>query len=206
MAELPRLNGVIRALEAGQHALTCFAPAELNTAIAMSAVEIRRLRLRDGASAVGRPAVAGLPAIHAQPRADRQSRVRRAGRDADGPRAGERRRDGAVAGQAGPRHGLLRHRVPAHFDGRGSRQCGRRLPLSAAEKRAALRARRHPRRRPDRGRALLGAEPAGLLPEGRRLAAQSAGRNFLHPADRGHARRGKPRRHPRRTCRASAAS
>ena len=37
MAELPRLNGVIRALEAGQHALTCFAPAEINTAIAMSA-------------------------------------------------------------------------------------------------------------------------------------------------------------------------
>jgi 4-hydroxy-2-oxoheptanedioate aldolase len=37
MAELPRLNNVIRALEAGQHALTCFAPAEINSAIAMSA-------------------------------------------------------------------------------------------------------------------------------------------------------------------------
>ena len=36
MAELPRLNGVIRALEAGQHALTCFSPAELNSAIGMS--------------------------------------------------------------------------------------------------------------------------------------------------------------------------
>ena len=36
MAELPRLNGVIHALEAGQHALTCFAPAELNSAVAMS--------------------------------------------------------------------------------------------------------------------------------------------------------------------------
>jgi 4-hydroxy-2-oxoheptanedioate aldolase len=36
MAELPRLNGVIRALEAGQHALTCFAPAEVNSAIAMA--------------------------------------------------------------------------------------------------------------------------------------------------------------------------
>ena len=39
-----------------------------------------------------------------------------AGRDADGARAGEWRRDGAVAGQAGARHGLLRHRVPAHFE------------------------------------------------------------------------------------------
>ena len=37
MADLPRLNNVIRALEAGQHALTCFAPAHVNSAIAMSA-------------------------------------------------------------------------------------------------------------------------------------------------------------------------
>src|SRR5271167_1463695 len=36
MAELPRLNGVIRALEAGQHALTCFSPAEITSAVAMS--------------------------------------------------------------------------------------------------------------------------------------------------------------------------
>src|ERR1700729_1624941 len=36
MAELPRLNGVIRALEAGQHALTCFAPAEINSAVAVA--------------------------------------------------------------------------------------------------------------------------------------------------------------------------
>jgi 4-hydroxy-2-oxoheptanedioate aldolase len=36
MADLPRLNGVIRALEAGQHALTAFAPAEIDAALAMS--------------------------------------------------------------------------------------------------------------------------------------------------------------------------
>ena len=36
MADLPRLNNIIKALEAGQHALTCFAPAEINSAIAMS--------------------------------------------------------------------------------------------------------------------------------------------------------------------------
>jgi 4-hydroxy-2-oxoheptanedioate aldolase len=36
MADLPRLNNIIRALEAGQHALTCFAPAEINSAIGMS--------------------------------------------------------------------------------------------------------------------------------------------------------------------------
>jgi 4-hydroxy-2-oxoheptanedioate aldolase len=36
MPDLPRLNNIIRALEAGQHALTCFAPAEINSAIGMS--------------------------------------------------------------------------------------------------------------------------------------------------------------------------
>jgi 4-hydroxy-2-oxoheptanedioate aldolase len=37
MAELPRLNNIIRALESGHHALTCFAPAHVDSAIAMSA-------------------------------------------------------------------------------------------------------------------------------------------------------------------------
>ena len=37
MADLPRLNNVIRALESGQHALTCFAPAHVDSATALSA-------------------------------------------------------------------------------------------------------------------------------------------------------------------------
>src|ERR1700691_1880934 len=37
MAELPRLNSIIRALEAGQHALTCFSSAEINSAVTISA-------------------------------------------------------------------------------------------------------------------------------------------------------------------------
>jgi 4-hydroxy-2-oxoheptanedioate aldolase len=36
MADLPRLNNVIKALEGGQHAFTCFAPAEIDSALAMS--------------------------------------------------------------------------------------------------------------------------------------------------------------------------
>src|SRR5580693_8900139 len=36
MADLPRLNGVIRALEAGQHALTCFSPPDVEAAIALA--------------------------------------------------------------------------------------------------------------------------------------------------------------------------
>src|ERR1700680_1653453 len=36
MAELGRLNGVIRALEAGQHALTCFSPPDVEAAVALA--------------------------------------------------------------------------------------------------------------------------------------------------------------------------
>src|SRR5208282_632720 len=39
MADLPRLNGVIRALEAGQHALTTFTPTDVEAAIALSAAK-----------------------------------------------------------------------------------------------------------------------------------------------------------------------
>ena len=36
MAELPRLNGVIGALEKGQHALTAFSPTDVDAAIALA--------------------------------------------------------------------------------------------------------------------------------------------------------------------------
>jgi 4-hydroxy-2-oxoheptanedioate aldolase len=36
MAELPRLNGIIKALEAGKHAITCFQPAEVPIAVEMA--------------------------------------------------------------------------------------------------------------------------------------------------------------------------
>ncbi len=191
MADLPRLNNIIRALEAGHHALTCFAPAHVDSAIAMSASKFDACvfemehnpwdsgRLRDCLQ-------------YMLNRAQIAKAGTRAAGDAAGPHPGQRRRDGAVAGQAGARLGLLRHRVPAHLDRRGGRQRGRRLPLSAAQERGELRSGRHPRRRSDGGGALLGRQPAGILPEGRRLAAQSAGRDFLHPADRGYPRRREP--------------
>src|ERR1700730_16756777 len=99
MADLPRLNGVIRALETGQHTLTCFAPAEINSAVAMSTSKFEGCVVE----------------MEHNPW--------------DG------RRSGPMACQAGPRHGLLRHRLSAYFDGRGSRHRGRRLPLSAAQRR-----------------------------------------------------------------------
>ena len=39
MAELPRLNGVIGALEKGQHALTTFTPADVESAVALAAAK-----------------------------------------------------------------------------------------------------------------------------------------------------------------------
>jgi len=36
MAELPRLNGVVGALEKGRHALTTFTPADVEAAIALA--------------------------------------------------------------------------------------------------------------------------------------------------------------------------
>ena len=125
-----------------------------------------------------------MPAIHAQPRADRQAARPPAVKPlARIPR--ERRRDGAVAGQAGARHRLLRHRFSAYLHGRGSRERGRRLPLSAIKKRPLY-------------------EPAGIRGDGPTAAARYWGlasrnitdaptsgrstqrRDLLHPADRGH--------------------
>ena len=156
--------------------------------------EVRRRGVRDGAQSVGRQGAARRAAIPAQPRPDREGRQHRAGRDADGARAGERRREGAMAGEAGARSRLLRHRVSAHLDrGRGL-QRGRGVPLSAAQDREELRAGRHPRRRPARRGALLGPVAAGVLRQGRRVAARSERRDLRDPADRGHARRRQSRR------------
>ena len=157
MAELPRLNGIIRALESGGHALTCFSPAEISSAVAMSSIEIRRLRVRDGASAVGRPApsrIACNTMLNRAQIAKAASAVPGVTPLARDPR--QWRGNGAMARQAGPRHRLLRHRVPAHFDGRG------RPPMRSAlaairglqKRRAHYQARRHPRRRPDHGGAM----------------------------------------------------
>ena len=102
--------------------------------------EVRRRRVRDGAQSVGRQSAARCAAVSAQPRTDREGGQHRARRDADGARAGERRREGAVAGEAGARPRLLRHRVSAHLDRRGGLQRGCGVPLSAAQDRAELRA------------------------------------------------------------------
>ena len=196
MADLPRLNGVIRALEAGQHAFTCFAPADVDSAIAMSAVEVRRRRVRDGAQSVGRRARCAT-ACNTCSTARRSRRpARRAAGDADGAHPGQRRRDGAVARQAGARHRLLRHRVAAHLDrGRGL-QRGRRLPLSAPEDRADTTS-RPASAATGRPRAVRywGLTQQEYYKKADVWPLNPNGEIFVHPADRGHARHREPRRH-----------
>jgi len=140
MADLPRLNGVIRALEAGQHALTCFAPAEINSAVAMSASKfdgcvfemehnpwdgrllrdclqymLNRAQIAKAASVV--PGVTPMVRI-----------------PVNGVEMAQWQAKQALDMGC---YGIV---FPPYFDGRGSRQCGRRLPLSAAQRRKPLRA------------------------------------------------------------------
>src|SRR6516164_8700456 len=181
MVELPRLNGVIRALEARQHALTCFAPAEINSAVAMVTSKydgcvfemehnpwdgrllrdclqymLNRAQIAKTASVV--PGVTPMVRVPVNGVEMAQWHAKQA-------------LDMGCYGIVFPH-------------------------ISTVEEAAnAVGACRYPRLRSDHGGALLGFEPAGLLPEGRRLAAQPAWRDFLHPADRGHPRRREPRGH-----------
>ncbi len=195
MADLPRLNGVIRALEAGQHALTCFAPAEINSAVAMSTSKfdgcvfemehnpwdgrllrdclqymLNRAQIAKAASVV--PGVTPMVRIPVNGVEMAQWQAKQA-------------LDMGCYGIVFPHISTVEEAANAVGACRYPRL--KSASLSAP--------RRHPRRRPDHRGALLGPGPAGILSEGRCLAAQSAGRNLLHPADRGYPRRREPRRH-----------
>ena len=196
MADIPRLNGVIRALEQGQHAFTAFSPADVESAIALAHVQVRRRRVRDGAQRLGRPGVARLPAVHAEPAADRPVGLARARRDADGAHPAERRREGAVARQAGARPRRLRHRLAAHQHRRAGLQRGRGLPLSApqgqadATSRPASAATGRPRP------CATGASPSRnttTAPTCGRSIPRARSSCILH--DRGHRGHREPRRH-----------
>ena len=122
---------------------------------------LRRRGVRDGAQPLRHPRAARLPAVHAQPRADRQSRQPRAGGDAVGAHPAQRRRDEPVDRQAGARHRRLRHRLaarrarsrrratrspPAAIRGRRDAPLLTSPPASAATRRSTRRALLGPRR------------------------------------------------------------
>ncbi len=131
MAEIPRLNGIIRALESGKAAFTSFCQADPETAIAMAAAkydgivfemehnpwDIRALRdslqymLNRGQIAKsGSVAPAVTPMVRIPPNGAEKDQFHR---------------------QAGARSRRLWHRLAAHLDRRRGLQRGRGLPLSA---------------------------------------------------------------------------
>ncbi len=194
MADLPRLNNIIRALEAGQHALTCFAPAHVDSAIAMSASKY------DGCVF------------------EMEHNPWDSGRLRDCLQYMLNRAQIAKAGLVPPVTPMVR--IPVNGVEMAQWQAKQALDIgcygivfphiSTVEEAAnAVGACRYPRLKnaplyepagirgdgPTAAARYWGLEPAGVLPEGRRLAAQPAGRDLLHPADRGHPRRREPRRH-----------
>ena len=76
MADLPRLNGIIRALEAGQPAFTCFPPAEIDSALAISTSKYDGVVFEMEHNPWDGRALRDCAAIHAQPRADREGAAR----------------------------------------------------------------------------------------------------------------------------------
>src|ERR1044072_847474 len=183
MADL-RLNGVIRALEAGRPAFTCFSVPEVDSAYAVSVSKFDGVVFEmEHNPWDGRALRDALQYML------NRAQIVKAGNNAP-----------AVTPMV---------RVPVNGVEKAQWQAKQALDLgcygivfphisTVEEAYNAVAACRHPRRRPDRRGALLGPDAAGLLQEGRRLAARSERRDLRDPADRGHARRRQPRRHAAR--------
>src|SRR6516162_1371070 len=137
MAELPRLNGVVGALEKGRHALTTFTPADVEAAIALATAKYDA-GLRDGAQCLRHPRLPRLPAIHAQQTPDRASGIACSGGRAVCANSTERRGESAIPRQAGARSRRLWNYLAAYQHRRPGLQCGGGVPLSAPEEQAAL--------------------------------------------------------------------
>ena len=181
MTELPRLNGIIRALEQGQAAFAAFSPAEIDAAVAMGTSKydavvfemehnpwdaralsegLQFLLNRRQIATAGSLAPTVTPMVRVPP---------------NGVEKGQWHAKQALDLGC---YGIVFPHISSVERGL---QRGGRLPLSAPQDGGALRARRHPRRRPDGRRALLGPDAAGVLRPRRRVAARSQGRGLRHP-------------------------
>ncbi len=114
MSELPRLNGIIRALEQGQATFTCFSPAEVDSALAMSVSKYDGVVFEMEHNPWDARALRESLQFMLNRAPDRAVGLARTGGDADGAHSAERRREGPMARQAGARSRLLRHRLAAY--------------------------------------------------------------------------------------------
>ena len=192
MADIPRLNGVIRALESGKPAFTSFCQADPETAIAMTTAkydgivyemehnpwDIRALRdslqymLNRGQIAKSGSVAPGVTPMVRIP-----------------PNGAEKAQFHAKQALDLGAYGIVWPHISSVDEAHNAVAACRYPRL---EERAAVRARRRPRRRADRRGALLGSLPAGLLRTRRRLAAQSEGRGVRDPDDGGHPSASRP--------------
>src|SRR6266446_4794526 len=172
MTEIPRLNGVIRALEQGKTAFVGFGSVDIETAAALGASNL------DGVAFEMEHAPMSTPALRdaLQYMLDRRQIVESA----------------SLAPKVTP---LVR--IPPNGGEMNQWIAKQVLDIgvfgiifphvsTVEEARNAVSAGGHPRRRPGAGGALLGADPAGVLRPGRRLAARPAGRDPRDHPVRGH--------------------
>src|SRR6516164_1593329 len=182
MAELPRLNGVVGALEKGRHALTTFTPADVEAAIAL--------------------ATAKYDAVVYE--MEHNAYDIRAFRDC--LQYMLNRRQIAQAGSLAPAVAPFA-RIPPNSGEKAQFHAKQVLDLGAYgiiwphistvdQAYNAVAACRYPRRWADAGGSLLGIDPAGILRARRRVAAQSQGRDLRHSDDRGHGRHQQSEGHP----------
>ena len=193
MADL-RLNGVIRALEAGRPAFTCFSLPEVDSAYAMSVSKFDGVvfemehnpwdgrALRDSLQYMLNRAQI-VKAGNVAPAVTPMVRVPVNGVEKAQWQAKQALDIGC--------YGIVFPHISTVEEAYNAVAACRYPRLKTREE---LRAGRHPRRRPARRGALLGPVAAGVLRQGRRVAARSERRDLRHPADRGHARRREPRR------------
>ena len=188
MAETPRLNGVIRALEEGKPAFTTFAAAEISVAQAVGAAHYDGVVFEMEHRAYDIRALRDCLQYMLDRRQIVQQRQPGAGRDAIRADSAQWRRDQPMGRQAGARPRGLRHRLAACQHRRGGAQRSRLMPLSAPAHGRLLRARRSARRCSGRCGALLGPLAAGILRPRRCVAAQPEGRGIGCDHVRGGAR------------------
>ena len=204
MTEIPRLNGVVAALEAGRPTFTTFTTADIQAAISLSATRYDGIvfemehnpwdigALRDSLQyMLSRAQIASSGSV--APSVTPMVRIP--------PNGGEMAQWHAKQALDLGVYGVVWPHVSS-VDQAYNAVAACRYPEAGL--RAALRAGGHPRRRPAPCGSVLGPVPAGLLQEGGCLAARAGRRDLRHPDDRGTRRASRASPTCSTTCRASA--
>ena len=147
MADIPRLNGAIKALESGKPAFVPFTSGEISNALTISGAPYDGVVFEMEHNPYDIKALRDCLQYMLNRRQIADVGLDRAGGDAVRAHPAERRREQPVDRQAGAGHRRLWHRMAARIHGRGRAQRGAGLPLSAPARGEILRSARPARRR-----------------------------------------------------------